>query len=66
MEGESCAESFAIDLELNKIDTCIKYLSDGLINTSFRHNIKKNRPKVRINSQVSVSNIPPRDYDKNR
>lgn len=66
MEGESCAESFATDLELNKIDTCIKYLSDGLVNALFRHSIKKIRPKVRKNSQVSVSNIPPRDYDENR
>lgn len=66
MEGESCTESFAIDLELNKIDTCIKYLSDGLVNASFRHNIRKIRPKVRINSQVSATNILPRDNDENR
>ena len=65
MEG-SGAENIAIDSELNEIDPYIKHLHDVLVNASFRYNVRKIRPKVRINPHVSVNNIPPRGYDENR
>lgn len=54
----------ALNSELKEFDPGTKEFNDGLVNASIRHNVGKIRPKVRINPQVSVSNIPPRDYDE--
>ena len=54
----------ALNPELKEFDPGTKEFNDGLVNASIRHNLEKIRPKVRINPQVSISNIPSRDYDE--
>ena len=51
----------ALNSELEEFDPGTQEFNDGLVNASVRHNVEKIRPKVRINPQVSVSNIPLRD-----
>ena len=51
----------ALNSELEEFDPGTQEFNDGLVNASVGHNVGKIGPKVRINSQVSVSNIPPRD-----